>query len=90
MIYIGIVIFMVYTKSQIWIGDCANPQPSNICASIERAVQQESGRQESRYIGEFQSEAECQAAVSKATYAPKEGERVGHGWETLCVPKEPL
>lgn len=88
MTFIGIAIFTIYTKVTVYVGACDPAfSTSSVCASYEKSEQQEDGRQEPRYVGEFSSIDDCGKAVDAAQYKPKPGERVDQTKEILCVPK---
>ena len=88
MIFIGIVIFTIYTKHTIYMGSC-DPQASSavICADVAIEKQLEEGRYEGIYVGEFDTIEACRTVAGKAIYKPKDGERVGDITQILCVPK---
>lgn len=88
MTFIGIVIFTIYTKQTVYVGSC-DPQWSSktVCADVVVAKQEEMGRYEPAYIGEFVSLEACRAAADKASHKVKSDERLGDLTQVLCVPK---
>jgi hypothetical protein len=89
MTFIGIVIFTVYTSQTVWVGGCDKAWSTpGFCADYVMSKQQETGRPEPRYVGEFPSIEACQQAAGAIKYAPKKGERVSDWSDVLCVPKD--
>lgn len=88
MTFIGIAIFTIYTHTTVYSGAC-DPLFSSkrVCAGYETWKEEEVGTLHAVYVGEFRSKDTCSAAVERARYKPKKGERVGDLTEILCVPK---
>jgi hypothetical protein len=89
MTFIGIVIFTVHFPVSVWHMDSDCLREKARCQDSAHAFVEDTGRYEPRYVGEFKTLDECDAAAGKVKYKTKAGERVEELVEVLCVPKDP-
>lgn len=90
MSFIGIAIFILYTKAMVYVGSC-DPHFSTtiICADVLRGELKEEGAPTPIYFGEFPSVEACQHKSRSVKYPHPLGndQRIGDVTEVLCVPK---
>lgn len=88
MIFVGIVIFTVYTTHTVSVVGRCDSDEWTVCSDYMLSEQREIGGLKPRYIGEFSSVDACQKAAAAIEYKPSKGERVDKLTEVLCVQKK--